>query len=348
MTRLSLSDVRVVVDTNVLSHGSGLNDRSLTGLQDLAREGASVIVPAPVVLELARHLADSYRKARQALKPALATQRALGLRTPSLEECLGDPGRDWEGELRSALSRFATLPAMPNVPHERLVRRDLGREHPFKESGAGYRDALIWESVIDAAEPGLRTAFVTANHRDFGTGSPDHPITKDLPQEMTVAVLGKLSDVRPWLTGSTSQPMTSGHTEAPLPFSAISAELSDLYFGTATGVRFGTRLRYDADVDYIEEWVDLVDSTEYSNVDEHTGSFEAVIAGEAHVSTTVPRDVLGLLDDDVSIDKEADADEATVSCRRPVLLTASVQYRLDTMEVLDVEEHSLEYRVGRS
>ena len=36
----------------------------------------------------------------------------------------------------------------PSTSHKDLVSRDLARKRPFQESGKGYRDALIWESLL--------------------------------------------------------------------------------------------------------------------------------------------------------------------------------------------------------
>lgn len=65
----------------------------------------------------------------------------------------------------------------------------------------GYRDALIWETVRDVAEPGRRIALLTANHRDFAMGAPNPSLTRDVPADSGVTVLNKLAEVRPWLAG---------------------------------------------------------------------------------------------------------------------------------------------------
>lgn len=64
----------------------------------------------------------------------------------------------------------------PETPHERLVERAVQRRRPFRDKGAGYRDALIWESILqllgDSQPP---VYFVTHNHRDFGKAPDPHP-----------------------------------------------------------------------------------------------------------------------------------------------------------------------------
>lgn len=64
---------------------------------------------------------------------------------------------------------FAVLP-IPEAPHDEVLIRDLRREKPFNASGKGYRDTLIWLSLLDAAkrEKPQKVFFVTNNVEDFG------------------------------------------------------------------------------------------------------------------------------------------------------------------------------------
>jgi hypothetical protein len=57
----------------------------------------------------------------------------------------------------------------PDIPHKRIVERDLQRKKPFKMDGSGYRDCLIWESIKNMMFLGTeRVLFITNNHKDFG------------------------------------------------------------------------------------------------------------------------------------------------------------------------------------
>lgn len=75
---------------------------------------------------------------------------------------------------------FALLP-YPTVSHKDLVRRALARSRPFKEKGVGYRDAVLWSSILEyLKERRLPIAFVTANSRDFGVGRLHNDLVRDL------------------------------------------------------------------------------------------------------------------------------------------------------------------------
>jgi PIN domain len=343
-TQLWRDDVDVVVDTNIISHGAGLNERALISLKRLVDERhVRIFFPTVVVLEVARHLSEAHKKLRQNTKPELVSRRILGVSVVGLEDFMRLlPLEQWETLCRKALMQFATVSDMPKVPHEELVRRDIAREAPFKDSGAGYRDALIWETVRDIALTGRKTILLTANHRDFGLASPHSSLSSGLSVGSDVAVLQSVSALESWLDGQgpSSVPVGARYVLTPVPFASIAASLDDWHLGDVVGARFGRRLQLDAQVDYVNDWLELLDAAEYENFDENTGAFEATILGNAQISASVSRDLLGQLDDDVSIQVGEDEDEAAVSCVRPIRLVATIQYRLDTNEIVDIDYQS--------
>ena len=62
-----------------------------------------------------------------------------------------------------------TILPYPSVSHEDVVKRDLARRKPFTKEGKGYRDTLIWESVLELASDGSNepVVFITDNSSDF-------------------------------------------------------------------------------------------------------------------------------------------------------------------------------------
>lgn len=60
----------------------------------------------------------------------------------------------------------------PDVSHELLASLDVNKVKPFGGDKAGYRDALIWFSILELLAKGKKPAiFVSQNTRDFAAGS---------------------------------------------------------------------------------------------------------------------------------------------------------------------------------
>jgi hypothetical protein len=60
---------------------------------------------------------------------------------------------------------------IPRVTHLELARKAVAKTKPFAPSGAGYRDALIWESVKELASESVgEVIFVSFDKKDFWDG----------------------------------------------------------------------------------------------------------------------------------------------------------------------------------
>jgi hypothetical protein len=103
----------------------------------------------------------------------------------------------YEQRLRKRLSQAgATILPLPRMPHKEMLRRALLERKPFRFKGEGskkgpdgYRDMLIWASVVAQASAYLDASdtliLVTGNHGDFCDGGRDldtiaHELLADL------------------------------------------------------------------------------------------------------------------------------------------------------------------------
>ena len=59
----------------------------------------------------------------------------------------------------------------PDTLHETLVKRATSRKRPFDDNGSGYRDALIWESVLELAKQVKGPIVLVTKDKDFREGS---------------------------------------------------------------------------------------------------------------------------------------------------------------------------------
>lgn len=186
--------MKVVIDTNVFCEDyllKGAHFRLF--FESLASVPASLHIPEVVIDELAnRYKEDLSAALEREGESRSAVKRLVGDSTQ-----LPHIGIDVKLEtarirthIENTVKEHGAILPYPEVPHKKLVERDLSRRKPFKRDGSGYRDALIWESIRKLLLWGVeRVVFVTNNPKDFGEGPlVDADLQKDMlnPTNLTV------------------------------------------------------------------------------------------------------------------------------------------------------------------
>jgi hypothetical protein len=94
---------------------------------------------------------------------------------------------DYDTELRARLNELgAVIIPVPSVSHQVVLTRALENRRPFDADGRdGYRDVLVWHSLLDVAELGHEAiVFVTNNTSDFCTGKKPPALLPALADEL--------------------------------------------------------------------------------------------------------------------------------------------------------------------
>jgi len=134
----------------------------------LAPAGHSLYIPRIVIDEVQNKYAEELVQIDKFVAKA---QRVIGgeIESPLAHATIEERGEAYRQMLESRFAQVgATIVDYPAVPHEVVVQRALRRRKPFSKSDKGYRDALIWENVMDvASSPGQDIAFVSGNEKDF-------------------------------------------------------------------------------------------------------------------------------------------------------------------------------------
>lgn len=207
----SRASVAVVLDANAMWHHWWLSGASWEDLRRLVdQQRIALYVPEVVVQEVVRgrrHDAnDLVRELTQVNLPRIERLLRLGLPTNrnALTSHVQKLVADYDTELRTRLSELrAVIMPIPEVSHQEVLDRALQRRRPFDAEGRdGYRDVLIWHSLLDVIERGYAgIVFVTNNTSDFCTGKPPalqpellHEIANVSPEAMTV-VAATVSEV---------------------------------------------------------------------------------------------------------------------------------------------------------
>jgi len=173
--------MKIILDSTVLCADFPLNGTAFSVLiEGLPRIAGQLCIPAVVVDELENKYREALRDLnRKASKLNRELARILLTPIDGAVTSIDDDGeaKRYRRFLLDFVHRVGGLVLpYPDVDHVKIVSRALMRRKPFKENGSGYRDALIWESLLHFAN---KTAdpiyFVTHNKRDFGEGPRVHP-----------------------------------------------------------------------------------------------------------------------------------------------------------------------------
>ncbi|MGW3176040.1 PIN domain-containing protein [Streptomyces sp. NPDC001153] len=194
----------VVVDTSCFYSDLSLENEAWKTLLLQSSQGKIALwVPEIVIRETIRHYSRSLDESIRSMRTGLAPLRALRLDVDllpahkDLESSVREKAEGFEGRLRAKLgaSKVRILP-LPEVSHEELINRALLERKPFRNKGVdpekrgpdGYRDTLIWMSVVEASrdlESNDLLIVVTNNHKDF-CDRDDENLSSDLLADLRV------------------------------------------------------------------------------------------------------------------------------------------------------------------
>jgi hypothetical protein len=190
-----------LIDTTEFTKSPLLRPNGWPDLLKRSRSGQVRVVVSEVTLsESARQFEEALAKETAGLaRAASKVERQYGLSVPDLQHLEPDAAGAAESYLdrvrRDLEDNNVEILPIRATPHERLIERDLGRRRPFDGNGRGYRDALIWESLLEELEMSwspLEVVIVTGNTNDFGGTSSG--LAEDLHED--------LSDMDPPMEGS--------------------------------------------------------------------------------------------------------------------------------------------------
>lgn len=183
--------MKVVLDTNIIFSDFHLKGAKIKGLCESVKfTGDSVYIPAIVVDESINKYREKIQECKSKIDKSISDFKRLTGKdikdNPISDEFISKETDEYATLFKKQLQNLdIKIIPYPPVSHQELVKRDLARKRPFQESGKGYRDALIWESVKSICEKQTslfdtpKTIFVNKNHKDFCTEGLLHPDLKE-------------------------------------------------------------------------------------------------------------------------------------------------------------------------
>ena len=186
--------MKVVLDTNIIFsdfHFKGAKIKNLC--ESIKSTGNTVYIPEVVIDESINKYREELQSGKVKIERGLSdVYRLTGkdIYDPSIVDTfISNEIKNYAKNIREQIKKLGikTIP-YPTITHEELVMRDLARKRPFQESGKGYRDALIWMSVLSICERTSdifyepKLAFITKNHNDFCKS--DFSLHPDLKEDL--------------------------------------------------------------------------------------------------------------------------------------------------------------------
>lgn len=173
--------MHVLLDTNIYLTDLTLEKSSFQALREyLKLTSSKLIIPEIIKRELihnARHQAindvekfhSSYISRNNIVKVVLEAEAVA---------------EEYEKKIISNLKRFPFIEIpFPSESLPKIIDRSIHNLPPFTKEGRGFKDALIWESLLTQLETlpkNENIAFISANHHDFGVNGLYKSLYEDL------------------------------------------------------------------------------------------------------------------------------------------------------------------------
>lgn len=166
--------IAVVVDSTELSQTPDFQSGSWNSLITLCnQQQIHLAVPEIVLAEVGRQWAEKTDKFFTEIREDWS-KRTWPLQSPQKLQLPDQSDINRHQYLSKAKSfleeKHVQILPVPDIPISSLIERDLDQRKPFKPQGKGFRDAVIWQSVVDFAakfDESVRVIFVSGNHTDF-------------------------------------------------------------------------------------------------------------------------------------------------------------------------------------
>ena len=165
--------MHVVLDANIIiAEGFGQSAAFSFLLSSSSAVGHTIDIPALVIEEVVA----SFK--REIERETSQTEKGLGKIVRLLAKPLQSPIADLDIEdetilfhdrMKSKLDESdCAILDYPDTTHEELVKRAVARRRPFDTKGSGYRDALVWESLLNLATSVSDPVVLLSADKDFG------------------------------------------------------------------------------------------------------------------------------------------------------------------------------------
>ncbi len=182
--------MKIIIDSNALiPHYYFLQGSNFELIKKFIKHNpeTSLVLPKIVLEEVTnkyrKHLEEDYKNCQKLYIKFINKFPRTNLIKEPFNLDINEESRNYNYFLTTDIKEDFNLEIFDycQISHERIVNRAILHKKPFDEkSEKGYRDSLIWESILDIAQKAEdEVVFITNNKKDFLSGE-----TTDLHPEL--------------------------------------------------------------------------------------------------------------------------------------------------------------------
>jgi PIN domain len=188
--------MKVIFDTCALHDDLAMTGLASQTILSQAKQGKfDLVMPEVVFLEVVNKMGERITQASEKMARGASSLKKIGVGTSISSPKDGPLRLQFRTDLRARIEDAGSFVPIPSLDHATLVERAIAGRKPFRSSGVGYRDALIWQTVVEEAQAD-DVVFVSGNSKDFGeAGSLHADLQADLSQSQhQVSLLDSVED----------------------------------------------------------------------------------------------------------------------------------------------------------
>lgn len=160
----------IVLDANIYYNQWNLDGANFNAFRNFCNNtGAKLLLPEIVRREVQNKYESEVSAAQAELNKAAQKLTKLGVTDHGVSGTVANINYDFYSVVRDQFRRVLDVP-YGAVPHSDLVTKALAPKLPFRDGEKGYRDALMWLSVLDFARSSNYQGdihFINNNSKDF-------------------------------------------------------------------------------------------------------------------------------------------------------------------------------------
>lgn len=168
--------MKIIIDTNAIFQDFLLSQPEITTLEHyLSQTKSELCIPEVVIKEMVRHFRKVYQQdVIYACNNATKRLRILEIKLPLVPDLENAVTQYYDKLLERIRSLSARIMEVPPVELKVLLDRCINEKKPFKSSGVGLKDAIIWETILEECRQHKEDiVFITNNLSDFEQSQAD-------------------------------------------------------------------------------------------------------------------------------------------------------------------------------